>query len=571
MKKILPLILILFSIFCYSSEINGSVFLDNTSDHSGILIKFNPVSPSAVYTEGVSDSNGLYNITVINGVYNITFEKSGYQTYTISEELISADDTLINVTLNSNTAVNVSGIVSGNWTNDSTYIVDGDIIVQSGQTLNIEAGTEIKFNGYYSLIVNGTLTAIGTENNNIIFTSVSSTPSNNDWNQIIFNPNSTSSEINYCIIEYGHLADFGDTGFIEINGEVAIINSKIRYSNGPGIKVALNYTGDVLIDNCEISNCTYGIYNSGIGEILITNNRIFDINSIGIYENIYDSQTIIRKNVIYNCPYSGVVCHTDITIERNILFNNGQGNPYGAGVFVGDGTPIIANNTMFSNKNGVGIYDNDFYNPQPIINSNIIINSSDYGIISQGEFQPSLVAYNLFNNNTNGVGNNLPTGVGTVITTNTNGTDSDAYYNIFSSSQLISTNPIDSDFCELSPTSNAINAGDPSITNVYNSTIIDIGAKESSEALSIYEFSNNDFIAYPNPIVNQIQVQAKNSQLFDKIIIYNLKGQIIEEYDLENLSNEHTIENLNNLKSGVYIMNIYNNLERIHEIKLLKK
>ncbi|WP_341214709.1 right-handed parallel beta-helix repeat-containing protein [uncultured Wocania sp.] len=571
MKKILPLLLLLFSIISYASEINGSAFLDNSSDHSGILIKFNPVSPTAVYVEGTSDSNGLYSITVINGVYNISYEKTGYQTYTLTDQLISADITLTNVTLNLGTVVNVSGNVSGNWTNTNTYIVNGDITIPTGQTLNIEKGTQIKFDGYYSLIVNGTLKAIGDENNIINFSSNKTNPTNKDWNQIRINSSSISSEINYCLIDYGHKADYGDTGLINIGGEVVILNSKIRNSEGTGIKIALSYAGDVLIDNCEISNCDYGIYNSGIGNILITNNKIFDLSLIGIYENIYDSQTIIKNNIVHNCSYSGVTSHTEIKIERNILYNNGYNNPHGAGIFVGGGTPIISNNTVFSNRNGIGIYDNDFHNPEPIINSNIIINNSEYGIYSQGLPKPSLVAYNLIYNNTNGVGNNLPSGVGTVITTNSNGTGSDAYYNIFSSPELISTNPSNSSFCELNSNSDAINAGDPNLTNNYNSTIIDIGAKESSVTLSINKFSNNDFTIFPNPVINQVKIQAKDNQSFNKILIYNINGQLLKEYKLENSSNNYTIENLNDLTSGIYIMKIFNNLKKNQKMKLLKK
>lgn len=206
MKKTLVLLSLLFSVFGNSSEINGNVFLDNTSNHSDILIIFNPVSPSAVYTEGISDSNGFYNITVINGVYNISYEKTGYQTYTITDQLISVDQTLTNVTLNSRAAVNVSGNVSGNWANNNTYIVNGDITIPTGQTLTIDEGTEIKFDGYYSLIVNGTLKAIGDENNIINFTSNKTNPTNKDWNQIRINSSSISSEINYCLINYGHEA-----------------------------------------------------------------------------------------------------------------------------------------------------------------------------------------------------------------------------------------------------------------------------------------------------------------------------------------------------------------------------
>ena len=462
--KHLLLFLMLYSTFGYASEINGIVFLDNTTDHGGVVIKFNPVSPSAVYVEGISNSNGEYNVTVVNGVYNISYEKTSYQIYTIADQLIYSDVTLNTVTLNSASAIIVSGNVSGNWSNNNTYIVNGDIFIPQNQTLIIEPGTEIRFNGYFSLIVNGTLKAIGTENNRITFTSNNTNPGHNDWNQIRFTYLSASSEINHCIIEYGHLPDFDATGLIEIAGGVTILNSIIRHSQGTGIKVAGGYAGNVLINNCDIYECEYGISSSGVGQLDISYNRIFDHSLIGIYEGTSsNSHVVISHNIVYNCPYSGIITHNDITISRNILFNNAIGNSYGAAIFVGGGTPMISNNTMFSNQNGVGIYDSNFFLPHPIINSNIIINSNGYGIFSQGEPQPALVAYNLFDNNTNGVGNNLPVGVGSVITTNSNGTGSDAYYNIFSSAQLISTNISDPDFCELNSNSDAVNAGDPNI------------------------------------------------------------------------------------------------------------
>ena len=568
MKKILFSLLLTFSICVYSSEINGSAFLDNTSDHSGIIIKFNPISPSAVYAETTSNSNGLFNLTVVNGVYSISYEKTGYQTYTIAEQLISSNETLANVTLNSGTIVNITGDVSGNWVNSKTYIVNGNITIPAGESLNIEPGTEIKFDGYYSMIVNGTLKAIGNENNFIKFTSNSTNPTNKDWNQIRINSSSILSEINYCVLEYGHKADFGDTGFIEIDGEVTVLNSVIKDSEGTGIKVTLNYAGDVLIDSCEIKNCDYGIYNSGVGNVVISNNTIFDLSLIGIYENIYDSQTIIKDNIVYNCSYTGVTSHSNIKIERNILYNNGNSNPNGAAIFVGGGTPIITNNTIFSNKNGIGIYDNDFYNPQPILNSNIIVNNNGYGIYSQGVPKPSLVTYNLISSNTNGVGNNLPTGVGTVVTTNSNGVDSDAYYNIFSSPQLMSTNIADSNFCELESNSDAINAGDPTITNNINSTIIDIGAKESSTTLSVNAFDNpNKFIIYPNPAANRIKIQASN-HTFNSIIIYSLNGKTIKKYSIESSTNEFDIDDL---KAGIYIMSVHNKKKEIHRYKLIKK
>jgi hypothetical protein len=564
MKKTLLILFLLFSIFSYSSETNGNVFLDNTSDHSGIIIKFNPVSPSAVYTEGPSDSNGAYNITVINGVYNVSYEKNGYQTYTITDQLISNDNTLTDVTLNSNTAVSVSGNVSGNWTNSNTYIVNGDITVPSGQTLNIEQGTEIKFDGYYSLIINGTLKAIGSENNIIKFTSIKTSPTNKDWKGIQINDINTMSELKYCIIEYGNDKNNDQTGLIEIKGDVKIENSKIRHSSGVGVRISHNHSGDVTVKNSEIHDCTSGVYSSGSGQLIVDDSSIYDISEIGIRSWPDSEYTAITNNRISQCLY-GINSIGDILINRNIIFDNSF-----YGLFVLDGKASIQNNTFLSNKNSIGITENDFYNPDASINSNIFLNTVELDIRSLGDFKPSLVAYNLFYNNS-GIGNNLPVGVGSVITTNINGTDSDTYFNIFSPPNLISFNPSDENFCKLDTNSDAINAGDPNITNNYNSTVIDIGAKESSVTLSINEFANSSFSVFPNPIISQVKIQANDSQLFNKIILYNINGQVIKEHKLENLSNEYTLENLNHLNSGIYIMKIFNKLEKSKEIKLLKK
>lgn len=568
MKKILSIFLLLFSIFSYASIINGSVFLDNTADHSGIIIKFNPVSPSAVYAEGTSGTNGSYNITIVNGIYNISFEKNGYQTYTLNNQFISTNSTLVNVTLNSNTAVPVTGNVSGNWTNTNTYIVNGDITIPLGETLTIEPGTKIKFNGYYSLIVNGTLIAVGSESNYIRFTSNSTSPTNKDWNQILINTSSTSSQLKYCIVEYGKKDNDDNIGIVHVLGEMNIENCIIQYSEETGISSRGN-TKTINILNNTISNCSYGIAVALGKSANIVGNKIFNINLIGMHLGTNSNSTIVQNNQISNCGLYGIQSWSNILINYNILYNIGSNLSNYAIIIVG-GQPLIQNNTIFSNAGGIGIYSSDYFSPNPIINSNIITNNTNYGIRSEGTPKPALVKYNLFYNNGLGTGNNLPIGVGTVVTTNNNGINADTYYNIFSSPNLASTNSLDSNFCILNSNSEAINAGDPSLTNNFNATIIDIGAKESS-SLSINKFSNNDFTVFPNPVINQVKIQAKNTQLFNKLILNDINGQIVKEYKLETSVNEYTLDNLNDLQSGVYILTIYNKFEKTQQIKLLKK
>lgn len=559
MKKLIFFFPILFSTICFSSQINGYVYLDNSSNHSGVVIKFNPVSPSAIYTETTSDSNGFYSVAVADGVYNLSYEKNGYQNYTLNNQFINGNNTLGNVTLNSKTIINVSGNVFGNWNNDNTYIVNGNITVPLGKTLTIEAGTEVKFNGYYSLTVDGTINATGSEADYIKFTSNSTSPQKNDWNQILIKNASTTSKFKYCTIEYGNDENNDETGLLYIEGNVTIENSKIGHSKGVGIRINVSSTGDVNVNNCQIYDCRNGIYSSGKGQLIIDSNYIYNILSIGIRCWPESKLTSIKNNIINQCSY-GVISFADILIERNILINNSYG------IFISNGQPSILNNTFLSNQNGIGISDNDYYLPRPIINSNIFSNNSGYGIKSLGEFMPSLVTFNLFYNNVNGIGNNLPIGVGTKVTSNNNGTESDTYYNIFSNPDFISTDITDSNFCMLNSNSVAINAGDPKIFNKYNSTIVDIGAKERSGKLS-----TNEFLVYPNIVINQGKIQAKENQLINKIILTYINGIILIEYNLQNQTNEYTLEALDKLSSGMYIVSVYNQYGQKKQFKLFKQ
>ncbi|RKY90236.1 MAG: hypothetical protein DRQ13_12885, partial [Ignavibacteriae bacterium] len=70
-----------------------------------------------------------------------------------------------------NAQTSVSGPVSGVWIlTGSPYNVIGDIEIQNGQSLIIEPGVEVNFQGHYKFFVNGNLQAVGTEADTIFFT-----------------------------------------------------------------------------------------------------------------------------------------------------------------------------------------------------------------------------------------------------------------------------------------------------------------------------------------------------------------------------------------------------------------
>ncbi|TKJ41004.1 hypothetical protein CEE37_04895 [candidate division LCP-89 bacterium B3_LCP] len=96
--------------------------------------------------------------------------------------------------------ITVSGNVSGTWSADTVLVV-GDVRVPVDSTLTIEPGVEVVFRGYYKLIVNGWLSAEGTENDLILFTAADTSHA---WHGIRFIDAPDNSHLSYCVIQYGH-------------------------------------------------------------------------------------------------------------------------------------------------------------------------------------------------------------------------------------------------------------------------------------------------------------------------------------------------------------------------------
>ncbi|MBT3317985.1 right-handed parallel beta-helix repeat-containing protein, partial [bacterium] len=120
---------------------------------------------------------------------------------------------------------NVSGIQSGTWTqNNSPYLVTGHVTVPSGQTLNIEPGVEVNFQGYYKFNVSGNLQAIGSESSMILFTT--DNPSTG-WGGIRIDTNDMIT-MTYCRIEHG----FATGSYPDMHGGgMAILGSSVVMNN----------------------------------------------------------------------------------------------------------------------------------------------------------------------------------------------------------------------------------------------------------------------------------------------------------------------------------------------------
>ncbi|MDW8851934.1 right-handed parallel beta-helix repeat-containing protein [Flavobacterium sp. MMLR14_040] len=564
MKRKLLILFILISTYTFAADVTGNVFLDNTANSENCTITFTPVSPSAVLAEVTSQTNGSYSANIANGVYNIKYQKNGYLAYELLNIFINGTMKLDDVTLSSNNLVLVNGNVNGTWTKGNTYRVTGNIVVPTGQTLTIEEGVEIKFDGYYSLIVNGTLLANGSANNYIKFTSNSSSPTKKDWNQIAIYG---TSKLDYCIIEYGKIKNDDNIGILHVLGNLDISNSIIRNSEQSAISI--RNSANLTIRNNKIYNCAYGLSIDTTEKIIVENNEIFNLSIIGL--NIYQAATssVFKNNIIHDCLYYGVqLMNVDYTLERNIIYNNDSG------IYVSYSKPNIINNTIIFNRDGISLYDNEAYKiTNPVINSNIIAYNSNYAIYSRSTNKPQSVSYNLFSNNTAGTGNVLPVGVGPIITQNKNNTPSDAYYNIFVDPEFESTIQTESTFCHLKSDSPAVNAGDPSII-ISNGTIVDIGAKELGGNLSTGEFTNNKLTkikVFPNPTADFLSFETNQNYTFDSIKFFDINGKNIDQIKLDESKSSYFWKVSSHFNKGVFLYVVMNGNSIIDSGKFIKK
>ncbi|UCE73463.1 MAG: right-handed parallel beta-helix repeat-containing protein [Methanomassiliicoccales archaeon] len=180
------------------------------------------------------------------------------------------------------------------------YIVVGDVIVTSGATLTIEPGVQVKFDGYYGIYIDGTLIAIGTENDRINITSNMTSPVPHDWHRIQI------------------------------------------YSNG-----------FADIEYCDISNAYYGIYFNSSSNNVIANNNILK-NTHSIYLHSSSNNTIMNNNIASN-NWGVYLWHSsNNTIMNNSISNNNRG------IFFSDSNPnsTVTNNSILGNA-GFGIYSEE--------------------------------------------------------------------------------------------------------------------------------------------------------------------------------------------------------------------
>ena len=244
-------------------------------------------------------------------------------------------------------ATYVEGAITQNtaWTLvDSPFVLSGDLAVYPNATLAIEPGVEVRFGGEFSLFINGTLLADGTNDKIIRFTSNKQDPRAGDWEGIVFASTQMSS-LTHCIIEYGV------NGTMVASGSLNVQYSKVNWNSQNGIDIM---NGSVVIENSEIANNSMsGILVSGTNQVTVRKNNIMS-NHDGI-TLLGDSilNLSIDQNNISSGSQSGILLGADYYGSTAIIDNTLSANRYGFYASTNTSTSISRN---YVRNNDVGFY-----------------------------------------------------------------------------------------------------------------------------------------------------------------------------------------------------------------------
>jgi len=414
--------------------------------------------------------------------------------------------------------VYISGALSG-VLEDTTYIVEGDIWVEEGDSLVIEAGAEFFFDDSASMKVYGYLVAIGSENDSINFTCQIG---DENWKGIkFFNTADDSSIIMYCCIEYSI-----ESGILLDSASPKIQNNRISYCYSPdfggGIKCM---NSNPSINSCLISEnqVDFDVYACGggialldyscptISNCIISNNTAYRAG--GVFCEMCSNPNIDNTQISFNyANHSGGGIYTREYSTPNFNICNisyNSVNYKGGGINAASSSAPVFNNCLINNNSaGIGgaicnqlasyyvnncvFYTNDADSGSAIyrmcgwvisINSSIFYeNQSPVMYFACGSWLE--VAYNCIYPETDSVfAGNVPYYLGKNYRVNSNGDSCDVYNNIFLDPLFYSTTG-DSAFY-LTSESPCIDAGDPESPLDPDSTIADIGAFYFDQTLVI--------------------------------------------------------------------------------------
>lgn len=204
----------------------------------------------------------------------------------------------------------------------ATYEVIGILLIPSGKSLTIPAGTTVKFHFLSSaLLVDGTLTVQGTSGNVATLTSGKASPARGDWSGVQFRSGAgTGSVIEYALVAYAGTNIKSDGVPIVVRDSTSRIFGS---DDGSGI----------------------WLVGAGTSASVIEDNLLVGQGRAGRCIALENSSAPITNNTMNNC-------------DRGV-------------VVIGTSSPSITGNTLTANDKGIQV-DGRGVTPAPVVTGNLI-------------------------------------------------------------------------------------------------------------------------------------------------------------------------------------------------------
>lgn len=204
----------------------------------------------------------------------------------------------------------ISGSKSGRLIKqNSPYKITSDLVIDSTEVLVIEAGVELFVIDSAKIIVYGELTALGTEQNRVVFSNYS-----NSWKGIHIINSPKLTVFQFCIIENVKVDEEDNSSALNI------INSAVNVRR-------------TIFRNNETTNGG-GVYIDG-GTLEFENN-------------------IIRDNNAGSFGGAMLIENSNAEIINNTIYNNNSDNFGGGFVILSPGYVEVQNNIFYENRNRTG-------------------------------------------------------------------------------------------------------------------------------------------------------------------------------------------------------------------------